>query len=294
MAKIIAKLFMVCAIGCAPYMAQAFGVSPAVVEVNNLLPTSSAATTVYFSRANPDTADTVEITVSGTGATALMLPDSTVTLPIGETSVPLTFTIQPLGLAPGDYTATMTFIYITDDSAAVDGMSIQSGVESTVQFSVTDDLVTQLAIDGIELVQPDGDPAYLQYTVMNSGNTIAGPTSVTIDYTDNTATTVATEVLPLDQLTAVPPFSSQTKTVPLNNDLGAGLYTISATFYGQDNTILLATTPLHLQLNDDAMAGVVATVDQPQPTNYWWPYLGIGLAAGCGVIIGLYCIKIKR
>ena len=195
--KKIIQWMVVCSIGLFPCVGQAFGVSPAVVEINDLLSESSAEATIYISRTNPSTTDTVTVTVSGTGAAAVVLSDTTITLPQGEVSVPFTFSIQPVDLVAGAYTVAMTFLYQQADATVVtSAMGVQSGIEASIQFSVTNDQITNLSVSGIEITQADTALPHLKYVLTNTGNTAAGPTSLSLQYTDNQAKTIVTVMVP--------------------------------------------------------------------------------------------------
>lgn len=232
-----------------PQISHAFGVSPGAIEVDNLKPTSTAQVTTNISRANPSTNDEVQISVEGSGATAIILPELPLHLPQGEVSVPFTFTIQPKDLSPGTYTAQLTYIYKAASDEIETNIAILPGIETKVQFTVTNEEIIAIAINSLEIIGDSPNPT-ITYSVVNTGNVPAGATRLDINYVDVTTKQQYSEARSGDQLGVATPFSTQIVTLPLNTTLPPGLYQATFSFYIGDDP-LYTTAPIHLQIPDD-------------------------------------------
>lgn len=228
---------------------QAIGLSPAILEVNDLLSTNSVERNFWFSRSATNKAESLKIIITGQGAAAISLPrGSELTLPVGQDSVAYPIIINGQGLALGDYEARLVVEPLGSETPE-SGSNITVGSSGTIKFNITDELKKDWEITSVNIEDAIAEaPVNLRYTLRNNGNVEAKPEAIIFQATNiDDQTSIITEEISADQLTATAPFSESSFVLPLASQFPQGFYSIQLSFF-QDDQVIYENRQLNLQI----------------------------------------------
>ncbi len=220
----------------------AVGLTPSEIVAKDLLSHSVVQRTFFLSRQNPFQDEYALVTVTGTAAGYIKIPNNgTILLPKGINNTPMQFTIEPGSLSSGDYQATITVSPAPAGSTpngGSSGSSILSGAQGTVRFSVTTKEIEKYRITSPMIRDTEeGQIISFGYTVQNEGNTDVRPTKVEFTATDvSDPKNTYTESFEGDTLRIVKAMSSDSQTLTTKASLGIGAYTGHLLFTLRDGT----------------------------------------------------------
>lgn len=214
----------------------AVGITPVEIDVKDILPRSSIEKTFFLSRENPFADEYADVTVSGTVAGYIKIPNNgKILLPKGVYNTPLKFRIEPGSLGEGEYTATLNAIPAAAPNARGQegsGMSLIAGAQGRIRFSVSTNEIENLSISTpIIRNSEEGQILAIGYQLNNLGNVDARPTNIEVSFTDvadpkNTYTeNIAGRELPI-----VKAFSSLSQDISTRASLSIGTYTGKVVF----------------------------------------------------------------
>lgn len=228
-----------------PSVTQAFGLSPALTEIPDMRADSRAERTVYFSRADADAEETIDITFTGESADALhAVTPIPLTFPVGEQTVPFTFAVEPIGFAVGGHTAHINAFMRGGVGAG--GSSVAPGLQAQVQFTVVEEDVERMLVDSVSVTptNENGLLFALSYIVINTGNVTTRPASIQITVRERQSSTVVhEESIRGDEIPSVDPFSEKRITHVFDTEVPHGAYDASVTFTDADGNMLY-TSPV--------------------------------------------------
>lgn len=227
-----------------PISAQAgLGVSPSVIEINDILAGAQATKKFVLSRSDPFMADRVKIVIDGPAASSIE-GESEIILPRGSQQVEYTFTIETAGLLKNkDYEAVILFSFIKEGDEAELLAAAFPSISVAVHFSVTDEIqeefmIKQVIIKSSEEMQPLG----FSYFLINSGNVGARPSKIEIAITDQTnPENIYRETILGDTLASVAAFSEKNVNLLTQAKLKNGRYWVDFTFYDGDEVVFTRT-----------------------------------------------------
>lgn len=208
--------------------ARAIGITPALIEVNDLLPSSEVEDVIYVSRANPKTTNSISITLTGSGAEAIQIEHpNQFELPQGVQNTPLPFIISPQGFLPGTYEVFLT-VQLTASDESANGSSVLTGSQARIVFSVTTEATQSITIEQVAIQDAVADvPLNLTFQAANAGNTETSFKFLHLTITDNSSDQTWEETLDANNLGTLPPFSVQQLVLPTQVKLPKGSYTAS-------------------------------------------------------------------
>src|SRR3989338_5855802 len=220
-----------------PGTAHAFGVSPATIEVNDILPGSSIQRVVSVSHTTPQISTAYDVAVNGTGAPFIQLSSSEVVIPQGEREVVFPFSIViPESVTGGAFKADISFIgrMSPQDNTSTGGLILRQGVVISVNFSVTKQQNTTFTIRDIGFeANTSKEPVIFYYRLVNDGNTAAGPDSATVVLTPVGQMGEQKEITIRD-LPLVGPKQTEVVRSEILPSLSTGRYAVHVSFFSGD------------------------------------------------------------
>lgn len=116
-----------------PSQTYAIGISPALVEINDVLAGSMAKGEIFVSRGDASQVEKISVTITGSSASYIKLVKGDVMeLPQAEQVTSIPFVIEPKTLATGNYQAFMVIAPYTEDASSQggSGSKVLSGASS--------------------------------------------------------------------------------------------------------------------------------------------------------------------
>ncbi len=226
--------------------AQATGVSPGIIELNDLANGLKIEKSIQVSRGDDTGVAVFQVTAAGEGARYLELPTASITIPHGERSGIFSFFIHPQNAPNGTLEATLTFIkgVTTETQAGVAGtittaLSVQEGAVAKIKFSITDKQIKQFLIVKAQTEQTEvGQKAILNFIFRNEGNVDAKPDKIVLSISEETdPSRVIIIELKAEDLPFVSPSKEQEFVIPLPQEIPQGKYFMKAEFYRGDDII---------------------------------------------------------
>ena len=163
-----------------------FGVSPSLVDVNNLVPGASFERTVYLIQGTPETDLTVALSVDSEQASEwLSFPDADenghVLIPAGVQQFPVRVQVTvPTDTDLGIYRAFVR----ANTAPAGNGGQVVIALAGKITFAMTvgDDVISQYSVASVRIhdITPNTSPV-VSLTISNTGNVPAGPDAATFE-----------------------------------------------------------------------------------------------------------------
>lgn len=225
----------------APFMAQAVGISPVLIEAKGLLQNSSVSRKVYLTRSNPAEEERGIAKVLGPAAKYIRLPNNgEMVLPKGMYNTPYEFFIEPGTLGKGDYTAQIQVAPMAAKGAAAgSGSAILTGAQADIHFSVTTE-----ALESFEIGNPvvreteEGQILDFTYQLNNKGNVDTRPSKIEVTIRDERDPKFAyAETIEGSKLKIVKALTADTDDIPTKATLAPGSYFMKLKFYGGDKMV---------------------------------------------------------
>lgn len=246
-------LLLAGALFIAPHLAQAIGISPALVEVVDIKPHTEVAQQVFISRGDASKAELARITISGSSAQYIQLISDQVELPVGEQKVAVPFIIKPGSLATGTYQATI----IVSPGPAEDflkegqaGSFIKAGAQAEIRFTVNNQEIESYTIQ--EVIMKDSEENQIvgfSYLMVNTGNVDTRPSRIDFSAINETDPTNAySETIDGQELPLVPAFQEKQINVATQASLSSGIYKTKLTFYNNNDDVVFSSNKLRLQI----------------------------------------------
>lgn len=264
------------------------GVSPAVIEVRDILAGTQVTKTFILSRSNPITADKVKVMISGSAA-PFITGASEVVLPQGKQQTPYPFTIATAGLATNEeYEATISFSFGDDEISANMSARAFPAIKATIRFTVTNDIRQEFMIKQVIIqTSEEGQPLGFSYFMINTGNVDVRPTRIDLTITDQTnLKSVYTETILGETLVPVKAFSEKDITLFTKAKLASGRYWADFTFYDGDD-VVFTREQYALQITSPDMNVPIVVSSR----TYRFAILGLSLIALGGL---MWVIKTRR
>ncbi len=225
----------------APFMAQAVGISPVLIEAKGLLQNSSVSRKIYLTRSNPAEEERGIAKVLGPAAKYIRLPNNgEMVLPKGMYNTAYEFFIEPGTLGKGDYTAQIQVAPMAAKGAAAgSGSAILTGAQADIHFSVVTEAVESFEI-GNPVVRETEEGQILDFTYQlnNKGNVDTRPSKIDVAIRDERDPKFAyAETIDGTSLKIVKALSADTDDVPTKATLAPGSYFMKLTFFGKDKVV---------------------------------------------------------
>ncbi len=224
-----------------PQAAHAFGVSPATIQVDNLLPGSKTKQVLSVSHTDILQSSIFDVAVNGTGGVYIELLSKEATIPAGQQRIDFPFTIViPEAVTSGSYNADISFIVRTptQEKDSGSGLTLRQGVVVSVGFSVTQEQQSTFTIrdTGFEVTNTK-EPVNFYYRLVNDGNISSGPDRAVIVLTPVGQTGEKKEVS-VQNLPLVEPKQTEMVRTHLFDSLSAGRYAVHISFFSGDTLVL--------------------------------------------------------
>ncbi|MBI5654554.1 hypothetical protein HZC53_02815 [Candidatus Uhrbacteria bacterium] len=224
----------------APFMVQAVGISPVLIEAKGLLQNSSVSRKVYLTRSNPAEEEGGIVKVSGPAAQYIRLPNNgTLVLPKGMYNTAYEFFIEPGTLGAGEYTAKIQVApTAAKGGAGGSGSAILTGAQADIRFTVTTEAVELFEI-GNPVVRETEEGQILDFTYQlnNKGNVDTRPSKIELTISDEHDPKFSyAETIAGDTLKIVKALSTDSDDVPTKAQLAPGSYILKLKFYGKDTS----------------------------------------------------------
>lgn len=269
--------------GLFPHLTGAIGISPAVIEVENMVPHMQTTKEIWFSRGDAEQTEMLDVTFSGPAANYITPTeaDSVLTFPAGEKMLKYPITIHTDNLASGQYEVVLTVTPHIDPAATAAAGSTQvlAGAEGLIRFTVTGSTTTdQYVIDQVQLLASvTGEPLKLIYYLDNKTNLDIKPNSIQLTAT-SLQTGQATElIVSSSDIPTVPALTAGGVTLELAWDLPADDYIVNVTFHDQTDAVVGTVSQIPVTLvSAEALAQSPVLVDAQQNTT--------ALQAGQGIL----------
>ncbi len=224
---------------------KAIGISPNLIEVNDVTNQSRITKQVILTRLNPAKTEYFAVSKEGTGARYIVLQSDTVALPQGEQKVPIFFTIQPISAPQGTYEVRLTFVptqpkdNATKLGGSTAGMTVLVGASARVVFSVTNKEIREFEIVSVTPSPlEEGQQAVMSFLLRNKGNVDARPDRIELTLIDETDRThVITDQVEGDALTLVSAGAEEQVVVAFTKTLEQGTYQGSIRFVVDGATV---------------------------------------------------------
>lgn len=235
--------------------AKAIGVSPALIEVNNLVQNIEVVKEINFSRAQSANQATFQVSLSGSAAEYIELSNKgIVTMDPGVNVVRYPFTIKPQSLGEGAYEVNITIQETAPDKATSKsegtGSTILTGAQATIRFTVINQELESYGISDIRIGEAEeGQAIGFSFRLQNSGNVDTRPERIeftTIDETDETNT--YQETILKERIRLVKAFKTDTISVATNAQLLPSLYKVLIIFYDKTGKKIFESSSLRLQV----------------------------------------------
>lgn len=180
--NIISGTILILGLAISMQTAGAFGVSPALIELDGVLAGTRVEREMTITRPPYDPPGIAKISVTE-GMDYIVLGQESIELQAnqGQTKVPIV--IDATNLKPGNYEAKIQYVYEVQnaDQFTGAGSEIHRGVISRVKFSVTSESVEKWTVKQAFLEYENKKyPITLKYTLDNDGNIPVKPDLITL------------------------------------------------------------------------------------------------------------------
>jgi hypothetical protein len=263
-----------------------FGVSPADLTVENLLPGGVYEKEFLLSRADleNDTNIVVEIDVEGGGDWIEVEPGIAFTIPKGQRTERVKLTVKVPEEAPlRVYEGYITVKAVTGKNAS--GVAVVGGVGIKVKLAVGEEKIHKLLIRNMNIPKLfEGEPIHLLLTIENQGNIEASPEKVEIVVDDS----FGNEVLKSEKTNFIKIIPGRTEElrVEFDNDLKKGNYGADVKVVFENNS--LAENKLFFSINEKVDKG------EEQDVKTLFRVNNILLLLGLLVFLSLLVIALKK
>lgn len=233
-----------------------FGVSPYYVYNQHLKPGSVYESEIILSRS--EAADSLTITVEPEvgqiSSWFSFKPGSKFTFPKGQNRFPLKVVVTvPPNADLKNYQGVIRVKATSGDDAPSGGVSVVKGARLEVDLITTNIDVSQLTVEDIKAEPVVADSKgnqklTLHLKIKNDGNTSAGPTKVTIDFTD-TLSNPAGSVTNVGSIAQIPPNTTQVVDAVFSTQLDPKEYFANTRVFlndsliKEDRLVITVTTP---------------------------------------------------
>lgn len=233
-----------------PRLGMAVGVSPALVEVADILPNQTVNKQVHISRANPESDIQALVTASGSAADYIDLSNNgVVELPQGEQLVPYSFAIKTEGLLPGTYQAALAINPVSDADSRVE-TEIMAGAQAEIQFTVASEEIESYTIQEVSMEGvKENQQINFSYLMVNTGNVDTRPSRIDFQVTnEKDPTSIYSETIDKQELPLVPAFQEKKVELTTRASLSADLYDTKITFYDNSGESTYIADTIRLQV----------------------------------------------
>ena len=235
-----------------PETGLTIGLSPALIQVENILPDSYVTRQIYISRANPSALTKVQIIVSGSAADYILLNNgATIDLPMGEAQTAYSFIIQTKDLEPGNYEASLAVNPMSEGQGEdSEETKIMAGAQAEIRFSVTNEELESYTIQNVDMKDTEENQVVgFSYLMVNTGNVDTRPARIEFSVTDeNDSSNTYNETISGQDLPLVPAFQEQQVDVATGASLLASLYSTEITFYNNNDEVVFTADNIRLQV----------------------------------------------
>lgn len=212
--------------------AQAFGLSPGDILLENVLRGASQTSTIRLTRSPEDTGEMhLSVSVSGDYAEYLEFEDQLV-IDSGVHSVLFPFTINAQNAATGDYEVLLTFLLqkTVDPNAPPNvgqTVSVLTGGTARIRFTVSGEEVVAYTVMPVKVNETEvSSPIFIDFAFKNEGNVDWRPESARVSFVNvSDQSTSAETTLTEDLFTVAHPGEVSEQKVQVENTLGQGTYT---------------------------------------------------------------------
>lgn len=229
-------LFFLCGMCFFPQYAQALGISPSMVVLDNIRNDVEITKKIYISRANPYAREEYKFEVTGDAA-PYIIPPERVILPKNQQQVEVPIQIVPHGLPMGTYSAQ---IAIRPVASLSEGTSIQvlSAIAVNFSFTITEEVITNTHLKNV-YVQVGDNPSehVIHYSLVNEGNIPWDLQTIHVTLLKNDLDpNFKKQTIILNNLNvSVPPKSSIVQKQTFYDELDPGNYTVQVELLGTQN-----------------------------------------------------------
>lgn len=248
--SVCALLLLACAGALFPSaVAQAVGISPGTVIIENMTVDSVATREFVLVRSDASQEEQVQIVLQGVAAESVSLVDTTdgvVTLPQGQTQTPVVFAVEPAGLPEGFYDVQFRMAPVTGtEDGSQQGSGIVAGALGVIRFQVTNDEIADFTIANVQLPATEHMmPIGFTYRLENKGNVSARPHKIDVVFVRSDSADDSGDTNPWSRTiegSAIPfvkGFQTQDVSILTDIQLEAEQYDASFVFYDEDQNVL--------------------------------------------------------
>lgn len=227
---------------------NAYGLTPPIIEINNMLRDSVQEKTVTVLLEKEREKNTYfSVVPRGQYAHYINAPKQLI-IPAGKLNASFTFKIITANTAIGDYDILLDFFESQEDieksvnkneNSIQSGVAIRQGVTLTIRMIVTGEQVIGYQFKNLQARDSEVDmPLFLSFFILNSGNVDWRPEKMAInlinnlDSFKNNALSIKGESIPL-----VGPGENKEIKIQLDHNLTEGKYLSKAYFYDKDEVV---------------------------------------------------------
>jgi hypothetical protein len=215
---------------------KAIGVSPSIIEVNDLANGIVVDKQVFVMRENPKSEEIYTVKVEGDGSKYIKLSSDKITIPKGDGKFPYKFSLNPVGAANGTYKVKLVFDGTVPEASAQSGnnnVAILAGITARINFTITDQQVKKIEISSLRSDEAEvNQSVVLHFRVKNLGNVDAKPDLIKVALTNQLdPTQVFTDEITSENIEFVGPAKDQEISVKLKSSIPQGRYNLKAEFY---------------------------------------------------------------
>ena len=287
-----------------PFIAHAgFGVSPSLIQEDNLVPGATLERTFYLVQGKPVGDLRVEIFVESEKAqdwfTVLNAKDNIIEIPDGVQQFPVTVRIDvPKDAELGIYKA---FVRANTLPASSGGqVTIALAAKAAFNLVVGDSVISEYEVQDINILNLEtGDFPKAELLIRNTGNVPAGPSDATFELFNKFGDLRLAFVQENKITKEVGAFSEDTISLefPLDITIGVGEYWGHVKVYDEDvlvkelKTVFEVTQGADNPIEDIAPEAVVAAVGEAKLFGEQYGIPPIALIAG-GAVLGIFVLLI--
>jgi hypothetical protein len=242
----------------------AFGISPAVITMDHLVPGSEFTQTLYLVQDKPDddlpVTATFDIPSAVRGWISIEQGES-FTIPRGKNQFPVRITVKvPKGISLGSWSGKVSFVSNPQKTGQV---TIALGAQAILNLRVGNDAYEKFSVPLIKLldVEEGWDPrVYVKF--QNEGNIPNGFTNATYELFDKFGEVRLAYVQKGDGFPETPAFTTKEYTMdfPIDFHLGIGQYWATVTFYKNDAVVASQRTVFNVLEKGSLAASPFATL----------------------------------
>lgn len=224
-----------------PQKAEAFGITPAQYEAENVLSGSTIEGFVLFTRGGTEGTERVQVEIAGPAAQYIKPKNGDIVqFKEGERRVGFEFFIKPENLASGRYHATVTGTVIppeaTEGQEGGTTVKVYAGAQGTIVFHVTNEQTVLYDISDISVNNSEElRPLDFRFTMNNKGNVSTRPSIIQLTVTDKeNPDFIFNARVDAENIPIVAPFTRQMITAQTDLVLEIGTYEAVVVFYNEN------------------------------------------------------------